>query len=73
MTSLENYEDKVRANQVRAMHALDSAIKTAHTEPFLFDYDLDTRWASVTAFTTYVYKGRRFRLSIVEEVDLCGV
>jgi hypothetical protein len=68
MTNLSNYEDKVRANQMRAMNALDSAIKAAHSEPFLFDYDLDTRWGSVTAFTTFVHHGRRFRLSIEEEV-----
>jgi hypothetical protein len=65
---LGEYEKKIRANQLRATDALDSVLVDEHPESFPFDYDLDTRWASVTAFTTYLHKGRRFRLSLVEEV-----
>ena len=60
---------EIRQRKVRTESALNSALKTAHSEPFNFDYDIDRRWGNVIAFTTYVHKGRRYKLSIAEESD----
>jgi hypothetical protein len=66
---LKSFTEKIRASQNRADAALDAVLKGSHPEPFDFDFDLDRRWATVTAFTTFIHNGRRFRLSIEEEVD----
>jgi hypothetical protein len=75
MANLSDYDKKVHDTQDRAKAALDAVLsepfEPAHFNPY--DYDLDTRWITVTAFTTFVHKGRRFRLSIEEVVGLCGV
>jgi hypothetical protein len=68
--TLYDYESKIRDSKNNSRDALHHVRNHGFPgQPFMFDYDIDTRWATVTAFTTILINGRRYRLSIEEEVD----
>jgi hypothetical protein len=68
------FTDKARNNKIvrkqnTAHDALKQVLTRRMTEWQVFNYDLDTRWDNVTVFTTIEHDGKRYRLSLEEEVD----